>query len=280
MLETNRSPDGIVETRQERCNHSTMREERIKSFENNVSSVKRYFLSKASQSETTEYLQQYFGIRATPDFEVVACPTSMEIFWEDRNFDIDQDGKGVKEKGAKISIRCSVRGFVTIQLFPCYTDSLKCKEDGITLFHKLNPWWLGCNVFQSYLWHVFTAYSTVTAKDGNPSLFSRCVVNLIRYFCTKNVGGIIEGTRLWHDLKIILSIIFAVVSSSLFVYFLPSHNEEKLILIDKKITKQGEVVDSLTKDLKRESIISSKLDSIVYYQKLIEKNTKHKGGKK
>ena len=262
--------------------HSTMREKRIKNFENNVSSVKRYFLNKACQSESTEYLQQYFGIKAFPDAEETTNSTCIEIFWEDRNIDIDREGKNVKEKGAKMSIRCSVRGFVTIQLFPCYTDSLKCKEDGITLFHKLNPRWLGWNVFQSYLWHVFTTYSTVTAIDGNPSLFSRFFVSLIRYFCTKNVGGIIEGTRLWHDLKIILSIIFAVVSSSLFVYFLPSRNEERLNTIDEKITKQGAVVDSLTKELKREreTIISTRLDSIVYYQKLIEKNTKHKGGEK
>jgi len=257
-----------------------MRVNRIKCFEKNVSSVKDFFLNNAHKSELTEYLQQYFGIKATSNDANESSPTWLEIFWEDRNIDIDHVGKDVKEKGAKVSFRCSVRGYVTILLSPCSTDSLKCKEDGIILFHNLNPCWLGCSIFRSYLWRVFVAYSALTATDGNPSFFSRCLVSLIRYFCTRNVNGILEDTRLWHDLRLLLSIFFAFVSSSLFVYFLPLRNDEKINIMDNKISEQRTLLDSLRIELKLENQLSTKLDSIVYYQKLIENNTKQKKEKK
>ncbi len=247
-----------------------MRNERIKSFEDIISLVKEYFLSKARQSASTEYLQQYFGIKAE------ICPTWLDVFWEDRDIDMDQDGQCLKEKGARISIRCSVRGYVTIKLFPCFTDSLKCREDGIILFHKLNPWFLGRSIFMSYLWSTFVSYSTVTAIDGNPSVLSRLFVNLIRYFCTKSVNGTIESTRLWHDLKIFVGVVFAIVTSSLFVYFLPSRDIDKVEIIEDLVEIHTKQIDSLVLECHKNNGISNQLDSIIFYQKLIDKNIKLK----
>ena len=102
---------------------------------------------------------------------------------------------------------------------------------------------------------------------------------MIRYFCTKNVSGILEGTRLWHDLKLLIILIVALVSSSLFVYFLPSRYDEKMNIIDSNLSKQSKLIDSLAIEIKNDYINSTKLDSIIFYQKLIEKNTKYKGGK-
>jgi len=257
-----------------------MRTDRIKCFEEIISSVRDYFLQKANTLESSEYLQHYFGIKANPDIENEKNPTRLEVFWDDRLIDINPVDKDIVEKGAKISIRCSVRGFVTIQLFPCSTDSQKCREDSILLLQKLNPWWLGKSFFKNILWRVFIAYSTVTAIDGNPSFLSRCFVCIMRYFCTKNVRGIIEGTKFWYDLKLFIGVVFAIVSSSLFVYFLPSTSDEKIDKIEDSITRQTVQIDSLAKELRQDKVISTKLDSILLYQKQIEKNTKYKGGKK
>ena len=256
-----------------------MRDKRIRNFEENIPVLRTYFLNNAKNSDSTQYMQEYFGIRAWPDDWDEQHLTMTEIFWEDRNIDIDQDGREVKEKGAKISLRCSVRGYVTVHLNPCSTKNLKCEEDGITLFHKLNPCWLINRAFQYYIWQVFVAYSTVTAIDGNPTVISRCFIGLIRYFCTKNVNGIIVGTRLWHDLRVFLSIVFAVVSSSIFVYFLPSPNEEKIEVLNNMLIEQRRQVDSLVSEIKRTDDVPIKLDSIVFNQKQIEKNAKQKGGK-
>ena len=256
-----------------------MRTDRIKCFEESIFSVRDYFLLNASKLESSKYLQQNFGIEYCPDIENEKNSTRLEVFWDDRIIDI-LEGKNVIEKGAKISIRCSVRGFVTIQLFPCSTDSQKCREDSILLLQKLNPWWLGLSFFKNILWRVFIAYSTATAIDGNPSFMSRCFVCIMRYFCTKNVRGIIEGTKLWHDLKLFVGVVFAIVSSSLFVYFLPSTSNEKIDKIENAISMQTVQIDSLAKELMQDKVISTKLDSILLYQKQIEKNTKNKGGKK
>lgn len=256
-----------------------MRTDRIKCFEDNISSVRDCFLKRAVTLESSRYLQQYFGIKSNPVIENEKNPTNLEMFWDDRIIDI-LEGKNISEKGARISLRCSVRGFVTIQLFPCSTDSLRCREDSITIFHKLNPWWLGQPFFKNILWRVFIAYSTVTAIDGNSSLLSRCFVCIMRYICTKNVRGIIEGTKFWHDLKLFIGVVFAIVSSSLFVYFLPSTSNEKIDKIEDAISKQTVQIDSLAKEVRHDDVISTKLDSILLYQKQIEKNTQYKGRKK
>ena len=75
-----------------------MRTDRIKCFEEIISSVRDYFLQKANTLESSEYLQHYFGIKANPDIENEKNPTRLEVFWDDRLIDINPVDKDIQER--------------------------------------------------------------------------------------------------------------------------------------------------------------------------------------
>lgn len=250
------------------------RSKRLMCFADSASEFRKYFLDKAKTTNEAEYFMDYFGIEAVPDSKTMKDSSYCKLYWKDRIIDIDNSGADKKETGAKISIRRSIKGYVSIELFPFYTEGLKCREDSIVLFHRLNPCWLCQSLFLFFLWKTFISYSSVTAIDGNPTFLAKLIVNLLRYLCTMNVGGVKEETRLWHDLKILVGLFFTFVSSSLFVYFLPARNDtKKLHLIEEIVSTQKKQIDSIIIETSKQKDIIMSVDSLIYLMKLVEKNT-------
>ena len=247
--------------------------ERIQIFTNSLDKVREYFVDKTNKDESAEYFKQYFGIEFKPNCNEEKNTSYYEIYWKDRIFKIDDEGDH-NETGAMLVLRCSLRGYISVIVYPCHTDDSNRKEESIILYHRLNPRRLQHKSFLLLLWRTFISYSLVTAVEGSPSVLSRIHVGLMHYFCSKRVNGVLERKRVWHDLKILAGVVFAIVSSDLFVYYLPDRaDEERIKKLDEQFASQKKQIDSMSVliDLQKED--KRQIDSLQYYLKLIEKNT-------
>lgn len=250
------------------------RSEKLQLFNDSIVKVRDYFIDKASKEGTADYFMHYFGIESRPDCGEGEETTYFEIYWKDRIIDMDCEGADHNEVGAKLALRCSAGGHVTVIVNPCHTENYKCKEVSVILFHRLNPKKLQHKPFLFFLWWTFISYSSVTAVEVSPSVFSRVHVALIRYFCSKRIDGALEGKRVWHDLKFLIGVMFAIITSDLFVYYLPNRkDDEKLIKLEERVTSQEKKIDSLLLLIDLQMDAGRQVDSLQYYLKLIERNT-------
>ena len=133
-------------------------------FNEKISEVKLFFDEKVNNKASAKFFRDYFGFETSPDLSCNNDTTNFELYWKDRLIDINNNGEQ-KEFGAKLKLGCSLRGYVNVSIYPCYTKEWKCKEDCIVLFHRLNPGWLGSKVFLQYLWWSFISYTS--SRDNN-----------------------------------------------------------------------------------------------------------------
>lgn len=257
-----------------------MRLNKLNQFDRALPNIKSFFIDKVNSSACAVYFKNCFGLEITPNDDNIKDSSYLELCWKDRIIDIDSNGEH-KETGARLRLSCSSAGYVKITIFPCFTEDCKCKEDEVILYHRLNPWWLSRKLFMQHLWWTFISYSAVTAIDGTPSFFSRVHVNLVRYFSSKSVNGVLEGKRFWRDMKFLIGVMFAIITSDLFVYYLPDRTkDEEIQFLEKQIENQKKQIDCMSKFIDQHKDYNQNIDSLNCCLKQIEKNTKPKENNK
>lgn len=253
-----------------------VREQRYKVFEDCQVEIKSLLNNWGNSSPTVKYLKDNFGLMFVENSEVGRGYASFSIKWDDRTFDIDAEGNSLIEVGARIVIRQSVMGYVTITLYPAYTSISNQLEDFVILRHRLEPCWLCRKWVVWLLWRVFIDYSSMTSIDATPGFLSRVVVRLIRYTRMKCVKGIIMESNIWHDIKNMLALAFTLITSSLFVYYMQVNDTKKETVIQSSYYHKIDsiIVETTTNLDHRNDILDRKLDSIEAFHRQFSKEIK------
>lgn len=246
------------------------RKQRYEQFKDCEEKIEKLFNKWALQSSTGEYLMRNFSLKFdTTLAEASSAYASFSTKWEDRIFDIDSCGKSMSETGAKMEIRQSVIGYVSIVLHPASTTFSRQIEDFVIIRHRLAPSYLSKKWVIYFLWRIFLAYSSMTSIDTTPSLCSRIFVRLLRYTRPKCVNGIIIESNFWHHVQWMFALAFTMVTSSLFVYYLQTKDIENATSIQTSFYhKMDSIVTETNTSINQEKeVINEKLDSIVLYLK-------------
>ncbi len=246
------------------------RNQRYEVFKECRKEIETLFNMWVLHSSMGKYFKENFGLVFNKN--TVEGGSAYAIFsakWDDRTFDIDSCGKSMSETGAKMEIRQSVLGYVSVALYPANTTFSRQMEDYIIVRHRLEPSYLCKKWVIYFLWRIFLAFSSVTSIDTTPSLFSRILVGLLRYTRPKCVNGLITESSFWHDVKWMFALAFTMVTSSLFVYYLQTKDIEDATSIQTSFYhKMDSIVTETNTSIKQETdAINEKLDSIVLYHK-------------
>ena len=246
------------------------RNQRYKEFNDCEEIIETLFNKWVQQSSTGQYFKENFGLVFDNNLtEGSNAYASFSIKWEDRPFDLDSSGNSMAETGAKIEIRQSFLGYVSIAMYPASTTYSRQVEDFVVIRYRIEPFCLYKKWVIFFLWEIFLAYSTVTSIDTTPSLCSRILVRLLRYIRPKCVNGIITESGFWHAVKWMFALAFTLVTSSLFVYFMQAQDTKEATLIQSSFYhKMDSIVEETNAVINQKTdVISEKLDSIVLSHK-------------
>jgi hypothetical protein len=246
------------------------RNQRYEVFKHCKDEIETLFNKWVLQSSTGKFFKDNFGLVFNENItEGGSAYAFFSAKWENRTFDIDSCGKSMSETGAKMEIRQSILGYVSITLYPANTKFSRQIEDFVIVRHRLDPSFLCKKWVIYFLWRIFLAYSSTTSIDTTPSLFSRILVGLLRYTRPKCVNGIITESSFWHHVQWMFALAFTMVTSSLFVYYLQTKDIENATSIQTSFYhKMDSIVTETNTSINQEKeVINEKLDSIVLYLK-------------
>jgi hypothetical protein len=264
------------------------RQDRRNDFDEFYSSSINIFTRLKDQDPCAEKFQREYMLNICPGSRAGGTDKrTVEVFWGARNFEIETQGRNwraLTETGATLFLARDDNGFVTISLYPAYTENRKQFETSITLHIRLDPKKLENNNFTKLLWNDFMAYMECTSLDGNPTLWQRLRIWHLRNFKHLIIDNKSTPTKFSAFIQGVFKLVVAACfSGAVLIYFVnlatksqTTETDTQLKEVNKNLVIVSKQLEKISEDNAKIKTISIATDSLVVKTKQILKSIQTK----